>query len=91
MTLATGFWHLVGFLAPALGLGLIAASLVWLLWRRAAAGVGWTRLAAVSVLACLLASFAALVLTGRDGTMAGHAGMVVTCAVAQWWTLRRRR
>jgi hypothetical protein len=89
MTFATAFWHLIGFLTPALGLGLIAASLVRLMWRRATRPIGWVRLAAVSVLACLLAGLAAIVLTGRDGTMAGYAAMVLGCAIAQWWMLRR--
>ncbi|MCU0774741.1 MAG: hypothetical protein MUC74_09575 [Ideonella sp.] len=89
MTFTIAFWHLIGFLTPALGLGVIAASLVRLLWRRATRPIGWLRLAAVSVLACLLAGLAAMVVTGRDGTMAGYAAMVMACAAAQWWMLRR--
>jgi hypothetical protein len=89
MAFSTLVWHLSGFLLPAVALGVIAASLAGLLWRRAARSVGWARLAGVSVLACLLAALGTLVVTGRDGTMAGYAAMIVACALAQAWLLRR--
>ena len=38
-------WHLLNLLLPAVGLGLIAASLAKLLWRAALAPVAWRRLA----------------------------------------------
>jgi hypothetical protein len=90
MTATVGFWHLVGFLVPSVGLGLISTLLVRWGWQRAARQVGGVRLAAVSVSACLLAALVALVVTGRDGTMIGYGAMVGACALSQWWMLRRR-
>ena len=89
MTFGDLIWHLAGFLLPAVFVGLIASAGVALLWRRAVRQVGWARLLAASCLACLVAAVLSLVVTGRDGTMAGYGAMVVACAVAQWWVLRR--
>lgn len=89
MTASTLFWHLIGFLLPGVALGVMTSTGVWFLWRRAARSIGWVRLAAVSVSACLLATLGAWGLTGRDGTMAGYAAMIVACALAQAWLLRR--
>ena len=36
-------WHLLNFVAPAVGLGLIAATLCKWIWRRELAGVRWRR------------------------------------------------
>lgn len=89
MTFTDLAWHVAGFLLPAVCVGLIASGLVMLLWRRASRQVGRARLAGWSCLACLLASVGALVVTGRDGTTTGYAAMVLACAAAQAWLLRR--
>lgn len=89
MTFPDLAWHVAGFLLPAVGLGLIASALVALLWRQATRRIGRARLVGWSCLACLLASVAALVVTGRDGTTTGYIGMVLACAGAQAWLLRR--
>jgi hypothetical protein len=78
-------WHLLNLLWPAAGLGLIAASLAKLLWRRALARVAWRRLAGWASAAAGLALLAGLVLTGRDGRMATYAAMVLGSAAALWW------
>ena len=78
-------WHVLNLLAPALGLGLIAAGLSKLLWRRALAAVPWRRLIAWACAAALLALVAGLVLSGHDGRMATYAAMVLASAVALWW------
>ena len=78
-------WHVLNLLAPALGLGLIAAGLSKLLWRRALAAVPWRRLTAWACAAALLALVAGLVLSGHDGRMATYAAMVLASAVALWW------
>ncbi|MES2719209.1 MAG: hypothetical protein V4795_25835 [Pseudomonadota bacterium] len=83
-------WHLLNLLAPALGLGLIAASLSKLLWRSALAGVRWQHLAAWACGAAVLALLAGLMLSGRDGRMATYAAMVLACALALWWAGFRR-
>ncbi len=78
-------WHLLNLLAPALGLGLIAASLSKLLWRNALAAVPWRRLLAWACGAALSALLLGLVLSGRDGRMATYAAMVLASAGALWW------
>jgi hypothetical protein len=79
------FWHLLNFIAPALGLGLISAAAVKLLWRRDLASVRWARLAAWGSTAALLALVGGLLIQGRDGRMSTYAAMVLACALAQWW------
>lgn len=78
-------WHLLNLLLPAVGLGLIAASLAKLLWRTALAKVSWRRLAGWACAAAGLALLAGLVLTGRDGRMSTYAAMVLSSAGALWW------
>lgn len=78
-------WHLVNLLLPAAGLGLIAASLAKLLWRKALAPVSWRRLAGWACGGACLALLAGLVLTGRDGRMSTYVAMVLCSAAALWW------
>lgn len=85
------FWHLLNFFAPALGVGLLAAALAKLLWRRELAGARWARLAAWASGAGALASVAALLAFGRDGTVAGYALLVAASALALWWSAFVRR
>jgi len=83
-------WHLANLLAPAVGLGLISASLSKLLWRRALAPVAWRHLAAWATGGAAAALLAGLALTGRDGRMATYVLMVLTTAAALWWAGFRR-
>ncbi|MDH4392494.1 MAG: hypothetical protein QE285_13865 [Aquabacterium sp.] len=85
MNAMDALWHLANLVAPALGLGLIAASLSKLLWRRALAPVAWRHLASWATGAAAVALLAGLVLTGRDGRMATYALMVLATAAALWW------
>lgn len=85
-------WHLLNFFAPALGLGLIAATLAKLIWRRTLSAVSWRRLAQHACAACSVALVGGLVLGGRDGRMSTYVAMVLACALALWWSgLRRPR
>jgi hypothetical protein len=79
-------WHLAGFFAPAIGTGLITATLAKLAWRRALGGVPWRRLALAAALSSAAVLLAGLVLGGHDGRMSTYAAMVVACAIALWWT-----
>jgi hypothetical protein len=85
------FWHLANLIAPGLGLGLIAAALAKLLWRRELAAVPWRRLATWAASASIVALLAGLVISGRDGRMGTYGAMVMACAAALWWTGFRRR
>ena len=78
-------WHLLNFIAPALGVGALAAALAKAFWRRDLAAVPWRRLALAGGGAALAALIAGLVLTGHDGRMITYAAMLVACALALWW------
>ena len=79
------FWHFLNFLAPAVGLGAIAAALAKLLWRRRLRVVRWHRLALWAAGASAVVLIIGLLAFGRDGRMATYAGMVIACALALWW------
>ena len=81
-----GLWHLLNFVAPAVGIGLVASSFAKLLWRRSLHGVAWWRLAVWASAWSLVACTAGLIVFGRDGKMATYAGMVLACATSLWWT-----
>jgi hypothetical protein len=79
------FWHLVNFIAAAVGIGGIAAVLAKLVWRHDLAAVPWKRLATWACGATAAASVAGLVVLGRDGRMATYGAMIAACAIAMWW------
>jgi len=78
-------WHLLNFIVPALGVGLLTAAAAKLLWRRELKAVRWQRLAAFASSGGLVALVAGLVAFGRDGTMATYGLLVLLSAVALWW------
>jgi hypothetical protein len=78
-------WHLLNFVAPALGVALLASSLVKLIWRRELLAVSWHRLVLWSVGAGTAALIGGLVAFGRDGKMVTYAVLVVVSALALWW------
>jgi hypothetical protein len=85
MSLLDAFWHLIGFITPAISQGLLSAAIAKLFWRRELARRRWSLLAAGASAAALFALVAGLVLSGRDGTMAAYAAMVISAASAIWW------
>ena len=80
-----GVWHLLGFVAPAVLLGMLAAAGAKLVWRRELAGAAWRRLARDATLANVAVLVAGLAITGRDGRMGTYAAMVAACALTLWW------
>ncbi len=78
-------WHLLNFLAPALGLGAIAAALAKLVFRRELSHAPWRELAAYGALGALLMLICGLLIFGRDGKMATYGAMVAACALMLWW------
>ena len=83
-------YHLFGFAAPALGLGLLMPLAArWALPRRAPAR--YRVQAAVVFAAGLAALVAGLVVFGRDGKMAAYAVLVLAAATAQWGLAGGRR
>lgn len=85
MGVLDAIWHLLNLLAPAFGLGMIAAGLAKLFWRHELKTVSWRRLACWAVAVCAVVLLAGLVITGRDGRMGTYAAMVLACALALWW------
>ena len=78
-------WHLLNFVAPAVGVAVLASALAKLAWRRDLAAVSWPRLALWAALAGVVALVAGLLVFGRDGKMATYAALVVASALALWW------
>ena len=85
-----GVWHLLNFVAPALGVALIATALAKLLWRRSLKTVPfrplftWTAAWGTGVLV------AGLLLFGQDGRVVTYAALVVATAGVLWWRGLRR-
>lgn len=78
-------WHLANLFGPALGLGLIAATLAKLLWRGELRAVAWRGLVQWTASANALVTVAGLVLQGRDGRMATYGAMVLATALVLGW------
>ena len=78
-------WHALNFLAPALGVAVLAAALAKLLWRHELAAVRWHRLVLWGALAGVAALIGGLVAFGRDGRMATYGALVGAVALALWW------
>ena len=85
MDLSLAFWHLAGFVAPALGVAALTAGMAKLVWRQELAPLRWWRLARAASAAGTLVLVAGLVGFGHDGRLATYAAMVVACAIVLWW------
>jgi hypothetical protein len=84
-------FHLGNFLAPALGVALMAGLAAKLLWRQELAAVPLLRLWLWGSAAGVVSLIAGLVILGRDGKMLTYAGLVATTALALWWAGFARR
>ena len=84
-------WHLLNFLAPALGVGFLTPLMAKLLWRAELRGRSLVNLSLWTSAAGALGLIAALVLFGRDGRMAGYGLMVAAAALSLWWAGFRSR
>jgi hypothetical protein len=78
-------WHLLNFVAPAVGVALLSASLAKLTWRRDLAAVPWRRLVLWAAAAGVAVLIAGLALFGRDGKMLTYVALVAASALALWW------
>jgi hypothetical protein len=74
-------FHVLGFAAPALAVGLLLALCARLAWP--GRGPLWTH-AAVNVVAGVAVLAGGLLLFGRDGKMATYAALVGVLALSQW-------
>lgn len=82
-------WHLVNFVAPALGVAALASALAKLLWRAALRSTPWWRLFYRAALGGAAALLLGLLLWQRDGRMATYALLVLAVALSLWWQLLR--
>lgn len=85
MGLLGALWHLLNFVAPALGVGVLTTVLAKLTWRRQLRTVAWRPLLQWACAAGLVALLAGLVVFGRDGRMATYGLLVGSTALALWW------
>jgi hypothetical protein len=79
------FWHLLNFLAPAIGVGVLTPLLAKIVWWRGLQGAGWRRLMGLCTAVSALTWVVALVVFGRDGRMASYGALVGANAVSMWW------
>ncbi len=84
MNYVDGFLHLANFFAPALGVGLLTATLVKLIWWTGVTAA-WARLACTSCFACAVALVFGLVVFGSDGKMVTYGLMLLMCAFSIVW------
>ncbi len=76
--------HLLNFIAPAVVVGLLVATLAPMLLKKARPNHSWLIQSAINSVACAVVLLAGLVFFGRDGKMATYAAMVLACASSQW-------
>lgn len=81
-------FHLLNFLAPALGVALLIVLFARLLIRNRASSVPLWKQVAVNFMACALALGIGLWFFGRDGKMASYAAMLL-CGASSQWLLQR--
>ncbi len=81
--------HLLNFAAPAFVVGLLLALVAPVFYRKVSLAQNSLTQVAINFVVGLVVLVAGLVFFGRDGKMATYAGMVLACAVSQWWAMRR--
>lgn len=78
------FFHLLNFLAPALGVAVLIAFFARLFIRKRASTVPSWKQVAINFIVCALALGIGLWFFGRDGKMASYAAMLLCGASSQW-------
>jgi len=76
--------NLLNFIAPAVVLGLLVATLAPMLIKKVRPHHSWLTQSALNSLAGALVLVGGLLIFGHDGKMATYAAMVITCASSQW-------
>lgn len=79
------FGHFINLVLPALGVASGLALAAKIVWRAELVAVPWIRMFAAGAAAGVAAILASIVMFGRDGTLAGYALLVLSCAVSLWW------
>lgn len=89
MSLDDFVWHVAGFLAPALFVALGVALLARVIWQKMPPARALHTQIAINFGVCVAVLLAGLALTSHDGRMGTYAALVLACAAAQAWQLRR--
>lgn len=84
MELTTALWHVLNLFAVPVAFGMLAPALAKLVWRDGLRRVSWAVLARGCVAASVAVTVGALLVTGRDGMMAGYGAMVAVTALLLW-------
>ncbi len=85
MTALDAIWHVLNAMAAPLGLAILSAGAVKLLWRQACVGRSWAVLTGWGSVAALTAHIGTWAYLDVEGTMLGYALMVLACAMALWF------
>lgn len=83
MTYANLFWHLLGWLLPAMALAPAMVLASRLLGGRPAAGWGWRLQVGINLGICVLVLLGGLLWSGADGRMGTYAVLVLASAACQ--------
>lgn len=79
--------HLLNFCAPAAFLSVLLVLARWVFARKSPALLPWYGQLALHFVVGCAALFIALVVLGRDGSLAGYALLVLALATSQWLVL----
>ena len=78
------FFHLLGFVAPAVAVALLVAAAARVLMPLRSAGYSWWAQAAINSIVGVLVLAAGLWYYGVDGKMATYSALVAAVASCQW-------
>ena len=82
------FLHLLGFVLPALVVGVMMVFLGRIFMPKPPSAPVWWLQAAINLVVGVMVLVAGLVFFGRDGKMATYAALVLAIASSQWLLLR---
>ena len=82
------FFHLLGFVLPALVVGVLLVLMARIFMPKPPSAPVWWLQVAINLIGGGMVLAAGLVFFGRDGKMATYAALVVACASSQWLLLR---
>ena len=80
--------HLLNFVAPALGLGLLVTLGAHFFMKKRLPALTLSTQLAINLIASSSVMALGLWLTGRDGKMVSYAAMAAACATSQWLMAR---
>ncbi len=90
MDLIDLFWHLAGFVAPALCVAPLVVGLAHLLDGKKSPAPSWRVRLITNFAVCLAVLMLGLALTGQDGRMLTYGALVLASATAACWRPARR-